>query len=480
MIDPPPRAEIEALPNDGALLDAFSLRRSDTAFTSLVERHAALVRGTCRRILTNAIDIDDAMQATWMVLASKAADLQRTPDIGPWLHAVAWRCAQSVRRRPHGGPALPQDGESAVLAPSTGSDLADALGVLDEALAQLPELERAALVLCHLEGQAHLTVAEKLGIPSGSLSRVLGRGLERLRQALAERGVAPALVLTLLATAGMSSAAEGATNPQAVAQAIAFAQDPDGPARATPAGAVASAEVVPAVGVGGSSAIGVVLLVLVLLGMAALTTVIITRAPLPASGPPAPPPAPAASSSGEVAVGATYRVIDGARVGSGFITNWDDTHAPVLVVIAASEPEWLEIWHPLPDFGTPTPTSDDEAAPPVPSGVGAGAGSRANSGAGQSLGAMPSGPQAFRDDLLIVIARVVPGPVGGGLENPLRLTGTRVEGGQLSIDYTYLPPAEPSTYSIKVWLGVWVPRATFTHLLVRENGEPVTPPLVHP
>src|SRR5437868_4709815 len=83
--------------SDAALLDRFVNHREEAAFVALVKRHGPLVLKVCRRILSDEHDIEDAFQATFLVLALKAAAISWDDSVGGWLHAVARRLALNTR-----------------------------------------------------------------------------------------------------------------------------------------------------------------------------------------------------------------------------------------------------------------------------------------------------------------------------------------------------------------------------------------------
>src|SRR5438874_1979395 len=78
---------------DADLLNRFVQQRDDAAFEALVRKHGPMVLGVCRRLLHNLHDAEDAFQATFLVLVSKAPTLRSPGMVGNWLYGVAYRTA---------------------------------------------------------------------------------------------------------------------------------------------------------------------------------------------------------------------------------------------------------------------------------------------------------------------------------------------------------------------------------------------------
>ena len=63
--------------SEGQLLDRFVERRDEAAFEALVACHGPMVLAVCRRLLHDPNDVDDAFQATFLVLVRKAGSLRQ-------------------------------------------------------------------------------------------------------------------------------------------------------------------------------------------------------------------------------------------------------------------------------------------------------------------------------------------------------------------------------------------------------------------
>src|SRR3954454_7050829 len=90
------RASLGGSP-DARLLARFAAGRDDTAFTEVVRRHGPAVWRVCRGTLSHA-DAEDAFQATFLVLARRAAGLRTAPGLAGWLTGVAWRAGRPPPR----------------------------------------------------------------------------------------------------------------------------------------------------------------------------------------------------------------------------------------------------------------------------------------------------------------------------------------------------------------------------------------------
>jgi RNA polymerase sigma factor (sigma-70 family) len=223
---------------DAQLLERFLRDRDEAAFELLLWRHGPMVLCTCRRVLRHAADVDDAFQATFLVLLRKARSVSRGEALGAWLYRVAYRVAlraraAAQRRAQHERPGLDAEEVPAPAAPAWD----DLRPVLDEEVSRLPARERSAFVLCHLQGKTHAEAGRELGCPAGTVSWRVARARERLRGRLARRGLA----LSGAALAGVVSAnATAAPLPAALVSTALRAALLGGGARAAAAGAVSA------------------------------------------------------------------------------------------------------------------------------------------------------------------------------------------------------------------------------------------------
>jgi RNA polymerase sigma factor (sigma-70 family) len=175
---------------ESELLEAFVVHRNEAAFEALVRRHGPMVLSVCRRVLQNHHDAEDAFQATFLVLARKAASIKPRHMVGNWLYGVAYRTALEARTVRHKRltrqKPLSEIPEPAAPQPAEDKDLQVAL---DEELHRLPDHYRAVIVLCDLEGKTQKEAARQLACPPGTVACRLARGRSLLAKRLARHGL---------------------------------------------------------------------------------------------------------------------------------------------------------------------------------------------------------------------------------------------------------------------------------------------------
>jgi RNA polymerase sigma factor (sigma-70 family) len=183
---------------DGQLLACFVARRDEAAFAALVGRHGPMVWGVCRRVLGSVHDAEDAFQASFLVLARKAASIASRELLANWLYGVAHRTALKARSAAVRRHARERQLGNLPEPPAARPGLEpDALALLDQELGRLADKYRAPVVLCDLEGRTRAEAARHLGVPEGTVAGRLARARRLLAQRLSRRGVAlsvPALV----------------------------------------------------------------------------------------------------------------------------------------------------------------------------------------------------------------------------------------------------------------------------------------------
>jgi RNA polymerase sigma factor (sigma-70 family) len=143
------------------------------AFEILYERHHASLLASCRRILGNREDGEDALQEAF-VRAHRALRAGRPPDaVRPWLFAIARnRCRTMLAARRES--AMPIDD----LEPGVDG-LADdvrrraELRELVADLGRLPDNQREALVLFELGDLSHAEIAATIGCPTGKVKALV-------------------------------------------------------------------------------------------------------------------------------------------------------------------------------------------------------------------------------------------------------------------------------------------------------------------
>jgi RNA polymerase sigma factor (sigma-70 family) len=181
--------------DDAELLRRYAAAHDGPAFAALVARHGPMVAATCRAVLPDHHDVEDAFQATFLVLARKAASIHAGDALGGWLHRVAYRAAVQLRiqarRRRSIEVEVPAMEIPDAIPPALDFEVRS---IVHEEIDHLPEAHRLPVVLCDLQGLTYEQAAGRLHCTVPTLYHRLARGRTRLRDRLIRRGVTAATV----------------------------------------------------------------------------------------------------------------------------------------------------------------------------------------------------------------------------------------------------------------------------------------------
>ena len=180
--------------DDATLLLGYAHQRSEADFAELVRRHLDLVYGVALRELNGDVHLaQDATQLVFTDLARKADQLAGHRLLAGWLfNSTRYAAANLVRgaRRRQAREAAAQ-----LMQTMNAPEPADALDwervrpVLDEALGELNERDREAVLLRFLQNRDYTAIGARLALSDNAARMCVDRALDKLRAVLAQRGV---------------------------------------------------------------------------------------------------------------------------------------------------------------------------------------------------------------------------------------------------------------------------------------------------
>lgn len=179
--------------DDAALLRRYAEEGHEPAFTELVRRHVDLVYGAAlRRTGGDAHRAAEVAQHVFTTLARDARKLVRHPQLAAWLHTATRNAALNLmiseqRRQARETAALAL--ESVGGGGATGPAWEQLQPLLDAAIDELPETDRAAVVLRFLERRPFAEIGAALRVSEDAARVRTDRALDKLRAILGRRGI---------------------------------------------------------------------------------------------------------------------------------------------------------------------------------------------------------------------------------------------------------------------------------------------------
>jgi RNA polymerase sigma-70 factor (ECF subfamily) len=164
------------------------LAGSQEAFGELVARYKDAVFGVAFHRLGDFEEARDVAQDAFVKAYLSLSKLRDGDAFAHWLYRIADGTAVDAMRRRRGELSLenPDSLDANRLLPSPARDDALVAGQVREALAQLPEPDRLAVVLHYVNGYSHAEVAQFLGTTPGAVKTRVSRAKAKLRKEMAE------------------------------------------------------------------------------------------------------------------------------------------------------------------------------------------------------------------------------------------------------------------------------------------------------
>jgi RNA polymerase sigma-70 factor, ECF subfamily len=162
------------------------------AFAALVKAHEERLLRLCERLLGDVEEARDAAQEVFLKAFRKAGEVRPLGQVYTWLYRIAVNhCLNKLRRRklvrflrfeadPEEPDAPAFDPRDARPGPDSALESRRRWRTTRKAIANLPDNQRAVLILARFEGLSYRQIAEVLGITEGAVESRLFRAMRRI------------------------------------------------------------------------------------------------------------------------------------------------------------------------------------------------------------------------------------------------------------------------------------------------------------
>ncbi|NUT50046.1 MAG: RNA polymerase sigma factor SigM [Saccharothrix sp.] len=156
------------------------------AFSELVRRHRDRMWAVALRTLRDPDEAADALQEAFISAFRAAASFRAESQVTTWLHRIVVNACLDRMRRRQTRPTvpLPEAGPGEPVAPRDAMAERETRLVVQAALNELPEEQRAPIVLVDVEGYSVAETAQLLGIAEGTVKSRCARGRAKLAKVL--------------------------------------------------------------------------------------------------------------------------------------------------------------------------------------------------------------------------------------------------------------------------------------------------------
>jgi RNA polymerase sigma-70 factor, ECF subfamily len=186
---------MSAIPDADAALMLRVKRGDDAAFAELVDKYKQPVMNLAFRILRDATEAEDLAQNVFLQAYKSAPRYEVSARFSTWLFTIARNlCLNEIRRRTrHPTESLEGTGNDSddqparqfedqkTALPTDAALEGELSSKIDQALAEIPEIQRTAILLCRRDDLSYEDIAKILGTSLSATKSLIHRGRETLK-----------------------------------------------------------------------------------------------------------------------------------------------------------------------------------------------------------------------------------------------------------------------------------------------------------
>lgn len=186
------RPELAKDNDDVELIKAIAAR-DEVALAQLYDRYRVILFGLLMRILNNREEAEDVLQEVFLQVWRKAADFDENRG-RPFTWLVTLGRSRGIDRlrtlavRERVAEAGAREAIEEVSDAASDAFRSEQRGLVNDALAQLPDEQKRPLMLAYFDGLTQSEIATRLGAPLGTIKTRMRTGLIKLREQLAGKG----------------------------------------------------------------------------------------------------------------------------------------------------------------------------------------------------------------------------------------------------------------------------------------------------
>ena len=182
-------------PDDSELV-LRARRGEELALSMLIERYQKPAYALALSVTGRHEDAEDVAQESFLVALEQLDECRIPERFAGWFMTIVRNRSRNLIRREslRETSDLPRGTRSRIPTPDKIAETSELRGILQQAIASLPEVQQQVVLLHDLEGWKHREIAERLGLPSGTVRSHLHFARKALKGALARMPGGPDLI----------------------------------------------------------------------------------------------------------------------------------------------------------------------------------------------------------------------------------------------------------------------------------------------